>query len=122
MGEAPPFFVPESAPETVESDYAGLAELCERGVPEPGDRIYSLEHEHNGARWTVIVGEPLRGLSRPDREGRSQDLGDPAVVLAIFQGDPFMVVTNYQFVSGVESAWGNPFFVRVPESIVYFGA
>ena len=120
MTKSPQFFVPESSPESTESDYAALAELCERAVPEPGERIFSLEHEHNGARWTVTVGEPLRGVSRPDREGRTQALQDDAVVLAIFRGDPFMVVTNYQFVSSVESDWGNPFFVRVPEKIVHF--
>lgn len=47
---------------------------------------------------------------------------DPAVVLAIFSGTLFMVVTNHWRNAPVESGWLNPFVAGQPSEIGYFSA
>jgi hypothetical protein len=127
---APPFFVPGANPETQESIYAALAKFCGSTVPVIEQRIYSITYVHDGEEWTATVGEALRGRRhsttrrRGQRLERTERLSDPAVVLAIFSGSPFMVVTNERIpgsVGGVGSAWESPFMAGRPKSVTYFG-
>jgi hypothetical protein len=46
-------------------------------------------------------------------------VSDPATVLAIFPGDPFLVVTD-KGVAGVRSEWENPFMAGMPSSVARF--
>lgn len=127
MAEAPHFFVPAATIEDQESVYADFARWCGRVVPSPNRRIYSITFIHDGEEWTATVGEPLRG--KRFRTSRSRGMGieseqpisDPAIVLAIFPGSPYMVVTNHRLGGrNVGSRWENPFFAGEPESITYF--
>ena len=56
MPNAPPFFVPAATPDEQESVYADMAADCNRAVPDPDRRIYSITYVHDGAEWTATVG------------------------------------------------------------------
>jgi hypothetical protein len=122
MTAGPSFFVPAATAEMQESVYAGFAKWCEREVPVLANRIFSIAYTHNGEDWEATVGKTLRGTKYVTRRvngkkvERRQPLSDPAVVLAIFAGSPFLVVTNHN----VGSKWVNPFLVGEPRSITYF--
>lgn len=126
MSEVPAFFVPAATPKNLESTYVEFARWCDRPVPPFQERIYSITYIHDGEQWTATVGESLRGTRRRTvRSGRSRTertipLTDPAIVLAIFPENPYVVVTNHRFVPSVRSAWENPFYVGNPQSVVYF--
>jgi hypothetical protein len=129
MKSAPRFFVPAATEEERESVYAEMAAICGRAVPPLDRRIYSITYVHDGEEWTATVGEQLRG-TRPavtNRRGkkvqREQRFHDPAKVLAIFAGYPYMVFTNHR-VGGrsVHSAWENPFLAGTPKSVIYFSS
>jgi hypothetical protein len=131
MSEVPQFFVPTVIPavkpDNQESVYAELARWCGRVVPNPEKRIYSITFVHDSERWTATVGESLRGRrirtkrSRGMRIEREEPVSDPAVVLAIFAGVPYMMVTNHRLgEQRVGSAWENPFLAGEPESVTYF--
>ena len=122
MTEAPAFFVPAATPDTRESIYAELAQMCMRPVPKPAHRIYSMRFgKGEDEEWIATVGETLAGVHHKFTRSRGKTaelkllLGDPAVVLAIFPGDPYMVVTNQNLPSSVGSAWENPFLVGESE-------
>jgi hypothetical protein len=124
---APDFFVPEVEADRAEDAYIGYARLCEVAPPSPGKRIYSITFEHNGETWTATVGKPLSGVgytrqrhgSAPTHVARK--LSDPAVVLAIFPGVSYQIVTNNWQSSLGEFA--NPFFAaETAKQIVYFSA
>jgi hypothetical protein len=112
------FLVPKATDEAdAERLYAAMAELCGVPAPEASERIQSITYEHNGEEWIAEVGQPLRG-TRTDRRRRKDGtvdittrLSDPAVVLAIFAGNPHQVVNDARPVGAVISAWENPFFV-----------
>jgi hypothetical protein len=122
------FFVPAATDENIDEVYASFAEMCHRSVPPPDRRIYSIRFIHDGTEWTATVGEPLRGTRTRKRRRRGQNVevteqaSDPATVLAIFAGTPFLVVTNAQPITGVVSAWVNPFMAGQPESVTFFDA
>lgn len=126
MEEIPVFFVSIETKENQEEVYSNFAKLCGRPVPKEGERIYSITYIHNSEEWTATVGEPLRGIrhrtsrSRGRRVEETVQLSDRAIVLAIFPGPPYVVVTNHQIVKDVSSTWENPFFVGQPKSILYF--
>ncbi len=126
MPEIPTFFVPAATSENQESVYASFAEWCKCAVPALEKRIYSITYIHDSEEWTATVGESLRGIRRrTSRSGgrkveRTSHLSDPAIVLAIFPGSPFMVVTNHRIAGNVGSAWENPFFAGTPTSVTYF--
>src|SRR6267143_4823594 len=102
MADAPSFFVPAATPDNQESVYAGFAEWCQRPVSPLERRIYSITYVHDGDEWTATVGEALRGIryrtsrSKGKKIERTNQIGDPAIVLAIFPGVPFKVVTNHR--------------------------
>lgn len=100
--------------------YAAMAELCGVLVPEPAERMQSIIYEHNGEEWIAEVGRKLKGTrtDRRRRKGGPVDVitrrSDPAIVLAIFAGNPYMVVTDARPVGATISAWENPFLVGEP--------
>ncbi len=120
------FFVPEATPDTQESVYASFAAWCRCPVPSRDRRIYSITYISKGTTWTATVGETLRGMryvttrSRGQKSEQVQYVADPATVLAIFEGVPFMVVTNQGMPRDVGSAWANPFLAGQPKFIAYF--
>ena len=126
MSEAPVFFVPAATAETQEFVYADFAKWCGVSVPPLGKRVASIVFKHNGDVWHATVGETMRGTKysthkvKGQRVERSQSLSDPALVLAIFPGSPFMVVTNHRIAEDVRSRWENPFLAGQPESIIFF--
>ena len=126
MQDVPTFFVPASAPDTTEADYEALAKVAQRAVPELAERIYSINYRHDGEDWVATVGQTLHGSkTRMVRSGgrnveRRQSLADPATVLAIFPGAPFVVVTNHRLAGNVGSRWENPFFAGQPSSVQRF--
>ncbi|HEY1077085.1 MAG TPA: hypothetical protein VGE51_10395 [Fontimonas sp.] len=128
MSEAPRFFLPASSTETAEADFATLAAFAKRAVPTLSQRVYSITYLHNGVEWTATVGEALQGIrSAMTRGGNSEFSGgttvsDPAVVLAIFPGDPYLVVTNHDFVGSTGSRWENPFMAGRPLSVRRFAS
>jgi hypothetical protein len=126
MKQTPAFFLPVATPETQEEMYADLAKWCHRSVPNIDKRIYSITYFHDGEEWTATVGESLRGVRRRTTRSqgkkieRTQPVSDPATVLAIFPGIPFMVVTNHGIEDNVRSAWVNPFMAGQPNAVSYF--
>jgi hypothetical protein len=126
MAAAPTFFVPAAPTEMQESVYADLAKLCNCAVPDFGKRIFTIVFVHEGEEWTATVGEKLRGIrhqiikSQVMKSQQGRPVGDPALVLAIFPGAPFMVVTNHRIAGSVGSAWQNPFLAGEPKSVTYF--
>jgi hypothetical protein len=95
-----------------------------------GERVYSITFDHNGEEWTATVGKILKGLSRKtirvkgeyQTRERVEHLSDPALVLAIFPGVPYVVITNHKLASlSVGSEWENPFFAR-PRVVARFSS
>lgn len=126
MSVIPPFFVPDALPEKQEELYTYLAKLCGKSALPMAERIYSMTYRHNGSEWTATVGESLSGTKSQIKRVRGQKteifipVSDPAVVLAIFPGDPFFVVTNQGLAGNVRSGWTNPFMAGRPIRITRF--
>ena len=121
------FFVPAATAENQEQVYADFAQWCRCVVPEMGRRIFSITYSHDGVTWTATVGESLQGVKKVTSRSmgkkveRTVPVSDPATVLAIFPGNPFMVVTNHRIAGNVGSGWENPFMAGRPTSVTYFG-
>ena len=114
----PAFFLPHCPPESQEARYAHIAESCDREVPPIGRRIYSIVFEHDGIVWTATVGEHLRGRKSVRVRGKETvewNIGDPALILAIFPRVPFCVVTY----SNGKSHFG-PIFYVTPRGVELF--
>ena len=114
----PAFFLPQCLPESEEAVYAHIAESCVREVPPIGRRIYSIDFEHDGIVWTATVGEHLRGRKSVRVRGKETvewNIGDPALVLAIFPRVPYCVVTY----SNGKSHFGSIFYVT-PRGVELF--
>jgi hypothetical protein len=120
------FFVPKGEPDESEAVYEGFARWCGVAVPPVSKRIASINFTHDAAQWTATVGEHLRGslTRRRRRKGRMVDvttaLSDGATVLAIFAGDPYLVVTDARPRGDLVSGWVNPFMAGLPTSVSYF--
>ena len=119
------FFVPNAHPGKDEDLYASLAKMAGRSPLPPGERIQSISWSHNGEEWVATVGEQLRGTKTQMRTRQkkrvevTERLKDPATVLAIFPGSPYMVVTNLGL-DAVRSHWANPFMAGQPNSVRLF--
>ena len=120
------FFLPSVAAEKQEEAYAALGKIVGCPVPSHGSRIYSITYRHDGAEWTATVGETLRGHTIADPRARAKKrriekpVSDPAVVVAIFSGDPYFVFTDGGRGAGSRSNWENPFMAGRPTSVAYF--
>jgi hypothetical protein len=125
MPESRSFFLPTFGPSEQEAAYAELARWAGRSLPT-GPRIYSITYTHDGEEWIATVGEQLRGHTIADPRARakmrrfSRPVGDAATVLAIFPGEPYMVVTDNRLNPNVRSKWENPFMAGRPRSVTYF--
>lgn len=121
MTDIPQFFVPAATDENKESIYSDFAAMCNATVPTLENRIFSIVFSSNGEIWTATVGETLRGTrSRKGGIGHEQSVSDPALVLAIFSGSTYQVVTNQGIAGNVGSRWANPFLAGEPKSVTYF--
>ena len=126
MEKPPAFFVPAATPENQESVYAELAKMGRSSVPPDSSRIYSITYTHDGEEWTATVGEKLKGVryktsrAKGKKIERVLQLSDPAVVLAIFPGNPYIVITNHRIGVNVGSRWENPFMAGVPDEVTCF--
>jgi hypothetical protein len=128
MTDSPVFLIPGTSDDELERRYAELAAMCSCEPPPPGERISSIRYGHDGSEWVATVGETLRGekITRKRRKGewveRRETLTDPATVLAIFPGSPYLVVTDKgPFLGNANSWWENPFMAGVPKSVRHFG-
>ena len=126
MATTPDFFVPAATTETQEQVFTDFAKWCGIAVPPAERRVYSIVFGHDGETWIATVGESLHGTRtrtstvRKQKVERTTQISDPAIVLAIFPGSPFMVVTNHNIVGNVGSRWANPFLAGQPKSVTYF--
>ena len=121
-----PFFVPGATPEAQEAVFAELARFAKQPVPQLSERVYSITYDHGGGEWRATVGETLRGIRRKriHSKGKTVEreipIHDAALVLAIFPGTPYLVVTDSRPIGRVRSAWRNPFLAGVPKSVTRF--
>jgi hypothetical protein len=119
------FFFPGAEPQDAEERYVTIAGRVHRTPADPGQRIEKIVFVHDGGVWTAQVGHRLRGTRERQRTRGghkvtvTNQLSDPSTVLAIFEGIPYLVVTD-KGLSGVRSAWENPFFAGQPESVRFF--
>ena len=126
MSETLPFFVPEAPPEDQEAVFVELARFAKQPVPQLSERVYSITYDHGPEEWRATVGERLRGVRRKRirSEGtaveREMPIRDPALVVAIFPGTAYLVVTDSRPIGGVRSGWRNPFLAGAPKSVTRF--
>jgi hypothetical protein len=120
------FFLPRAGDdEQAERLYGALAELAGCEPAPAGERVHSIAFVVDGARWVAEVGEELRGrrttrqLRRGELVERSEELASPSRVLAIYPGNPFVVVTDAQPITGASSEWANPFTAE-PDAVTLF--
>ncbi|MGY1731665.1 hypothetical protein ACI798_09085 [Geodermatophilus sp. SYSU D01045] len=122
------FFLPRATDdEQAERLYEALAEFAGCEPAPPGARVRSVAFDQDGARWVAEVGRELRGrrttrlLRRGELLEHTEELTDPARVLAVYPGTPYHVVTDAQPITGTASEWANPFPVT-PAEVVLFDA
>ncbi len=126
MSDAPRFFLPNTESDKREEGYKQIADWLQRPIPER--RVYAITYEHDSDYWTATIGERLKGSRtvrvRPLRlhKERTEKLEDPAMVVAIFPGAPYLVVTDSGVSYGQRSGWENPFLAGNPISVTYFSA
>jgi hypothetical protein len=118
------FFVPV-ADEEIEEIYEELATMAGGSAPaRTSARVYSVTWTPaSTASWTATVGEQLAGPTSATLAGteRPDDRSpDPATVLAIFPGRPFLVLTTAEPFGRTTSAWANPLPVSEPTTVEYF--
>jgi hypothetical protein len=120
----PTFFIPTVTTVGQEQAYSTLAKICGCDPPAPGKRISSITFDHDGVRWTAIVGEKLRGERKKVSRSKGKKIettvpvSDPSTVIAIFPGAPFQVFLDKK-VSAYGVHWANPFFAT-PNDVGYF--
>lgn len=122
------FFVPDVIfpDRDDEGRYDQLARFAGRSPAAPDRRVEQIEWRHDDESWTATVGQTLHGtrIRKATRKGKRVDvteqLSDPARVLAIFEGDPTLVVTDAVLRPGARSEWVNPFLAGVPRFVRYF--
>ena len=122
------FFLPRASDdEQAERLYEALAEFagCE---PAPVERrVRGIVFASGGARWSAEVGEELTGrrTTRQLRRGavleRTEELPSSTLVLAIYPGTPFVVVTDASPITEAASKWANPFSAE-PDEVHWFDA
>lgn len=111
--DVPAFFVPTAALEAQEAIYTRLASMAQQRVPALGKRVYSIHYTYNDEQWTSTVGERctcVRYLT-VGSVPRAQMFSDRFLVLAIFPGDPYTIVTDDLPGNPVPSERANPFII-----------
>jgi hypothetical protein len=116
MPTPPLFFLPFLPPELAEASYAHMADKCHRIDPGLGDRVYSISFVHQRVVWVATVGKRLKG-HMPGHRATAKLIEDPAMVLAIFPGTLYSIVTDALHTTG--SNFENIFF-GTPVEVVYF--
>jgi len=121
------FFLPAAIDdEQAERNYVAFAKWAGCAVPSGGSRIECIRFRHDGEDWVAEVGKPLSGMRVEEKRRKAgrvtvrTPLSDPAIVLAIFPGDPYMVVTHARPITDMHSEWSNPFMAGRPSDVVYF--
>ena len=122
------FFLPRATDdEQAERLYEALAEFA-GCAPAPADRrVRAIAFDSDGARWTAEVGQELSGrrttrqLRRGELLERTEHLSSATLVLAIYPGEPYVVVTDAAPITGAPSQWANPLSVA-PDEVTYFDA
>jgi hypothetical protein len=122
------FFLPRASDdEQAERLYGALAEFAGCEPAPPGRRVHSIAFSADGARWVAEVGAELTGERRTEqlRRGelieRTEQLSSPSLVLAVYPGSPYVVVTDAQPITGAASEWANPFTAQ-PDEVTWFDA
>jgi hypothetical protein len=120
--QAPSFFVHGVPRGEYEASYSGIAQACSRTPLPAHERIFSIEFPHDGVDWTATVGRQLHGIKIIYKRGREfrAPRSDPAIVLAIFSPEPYIVVTSGKPFGADRSAWANPFMAGKPTYVVLF--
>jgi hypothetical protein len=120
------FFLPRASDdEQAERLYDALAEFAGCAPAPRGERVRSIAFSQDGARWVAAVGEELTGvrttqqLRRGELIERTEHLSSTSRVLAVYPGDPYVVVTDAQPITGTPSEWANPFLAR-PDEVTLF--
>ncbi|WP_292078042.1 hypothetical protein [Brevundimonas sp. UBA7838] len=119
----PTFFVPLVSEEKHEECYQALAKDAGVAAAPLGKRIYSIKFRHNGEVWTATVGQSLVGTAektvrvRGQKVERTLHLSNPAVVMAIYEGYPYIVWHDNR-----SRTWANPFMAGEPFSVTHFAA
>jgi hypothetical protein len=116
MPTPPLFFLPFLPPELAEASYAYMADKCHKIAPGPGGRVYSISFVHQRVVWVATVGKRLKG-HMPGHRATARLIEDPAMVLAIFPGTPYSIVTDALHTTG--SNFENIFF-GTPMEVEYF--
>jgi hypothetical protein len=122
------FFLPRASDdEQAERLYDALAEFAGCEPAPPGRRVHSIAFPHDGARWVAEVGAELTGQRRTQqlRRGelieRTEELSSSSLVLAVYPGTPYVVVTDAAPITGAASEWANPFTAQ-PDEVTWFDA
>ncbi|MBP1135654.1 hypothetical protein JOE31_001886 [Arthrobacter sp. PvP023] len=124
------FFIPDVEPDKQEEMYETFAAMCRMRPLPDGQRIQSITWDKTPVEtWTAEIGKPLSGTRQKvtgrgaTRRESTDRLVDQATVLAIFSGNPYMVVTDRRLDPTVRSAWDNPFLAdSSPSSVTKFEA
>ncbi len=103
------FFLPVTAEDEYEQRYAELARFAGASVPAPPARLWSVQWVHNGEMWEATVGELLVRVRPTPR------VQDSAAVMAIFPGEPYLIVTSAQPLTSLRGDWHNPITVGAPQ-------
>ena len=120
MGEnqkPPRFFVPGVEEADQEAAYADLAQFAGRPPTPLAERVFSITYKHDGELWTSTVAEASRGTqTRTTGRGSGRReavtrLSDPAITLAIFPGNPYVIVTDHNLRKRRATSWANPFLM-----------
>jgi hypothetical protein len=127
FGTVPTFFVPHTTnANDAEQAYSTLAAFAGSRVLPMEERIFAITFHHDGTEWIAEVGSTLRGVlnRRRQRSGRmvnvTEHASDRATVLAIFLGDPYLVVTDARPLGQALSSWVNPFMAGRPLTVTFF--
>jgi hypothetical protein len=96
------FFLPVTSEDEYEQRYTELARFAGASVPVPEERLWTVQWEHNGELWEATVGELLVRVKPLPR------VQDSAAVMAIFPGNPYLIVTSAQPLTSLRSSWNNP--------------
>jgi hypothetical protein len=116
MPTPPLFFLPFLPPGLAEAYYAHMAEKCDRIAPGPRGRVYSISFVNERVVWVATVGKHLKG-HRSGHRTKESLIEDPALVLALFPGSPYTIVTDALHTAG--SNFPN-IFLGTPVEVEYF--